>query len=103
MANQVARAFSTTVTPVIERQVKESISKNLIPSSTMHQELSREIRSEILGLKKEVLAWQSEALRGQEVRAALDCRGVIVLTSLRSPSFVTLNNPFACSLIKSSI
>lgn len=33
----------------------------------MHQELSREVRSEILGLKKEVLAWQSEALRGQEV------------------------------------
>ncbi|RPD65999.1 hypothetical protein L226DRAFT_550158 [Lentinus tigrinus ALCF2SS1-7] len=66
MANQIARAFSTSVTPVIERQVKESISKNLIPSSAMHQELSREIRSEILNLKKEVLAWQSDALRGQE-------------------------------------
>ena len=68
MANQVARAFSASVTPVIERQVKESISKNLIPSSAMHQELSREIRSEILNLKKEVLAWQNDALRGQEVR-----------------------------------
>ena len=68
MANQVARAFSTSVTPVIERQVKESISKNLIPSSAMHQELSREIRSEILNLKKEVLAWQGDALRSQEVR-----------------------------------
>lgn len=67
MSTQIARAFSTSVAPVIERQVKETISKNLIPSSAMHQELSREIRSEILGLKKEVLAWQSEALRGQEV------------------------------------
>ncbi|KAI0731437.1 hypothetical protein C8Q76DRAFT_793501 [Earliella scabrosa] len=66
MANQVARAFSTSVTPVIERQVKESISKNLIPSSAMHQELGREIRSEILNLKKEVLAWQGDALRSQE-------------------------------------
>ncbi|KAI0361950.1 hypothetical protein OH77DRAFT_6284 [Trametes cingulata] len=66
MATQVARAFSTTVTPVIERQVKETISKNMLPSSAMHQELSREIRSEILNLKKEVLTWQSEALRGQE-------------------------------------
>lgn len=67
MANQVARAFSTTVTPVIERQVKESISKNLIPSSAMHQELSREIRTEMLNLKKEILAWQNETVRGHEV------------------------------------
>ncbi|PIL23859.1 hypothetical protein GSI_13610 [Ganoderma sinense ZZ0214-1] len=66
MANQVARAFSTTVTPVIERQVKESISKNLVPSSAMHQELSREIRAEMLNLKKEILAWQNETVRGQE-------------------------------------
>ncbi|KAI0747987.1 hypothetical protein C8Q80DRAFT_1102878 [Daedaleopsis nitida] len=66
MANQVARAFAASVTPAIERQVKESISKNLIPSSAMHQELSREIRSEILNLKKEVLAWQGDAIRGQE-------------------------------------
>ncbi|KAH9946232.1 uncharacterized protein BXZ73DRAFT_36999 [Epithele typhae] len=66
MATQVARAFSATVTPVIERQVKETISKSLLSSSAMHQELSREIRSEILGLKKEVLAWQSETLRSQE-------------------------------------
>ena len=67
MSSQIARAFTATVTPVIERQVKETISKSLVPSSAMHQELSREVRSEILGLKKEVLAWQSEALRGQEV------------------------------------
>lgn len=33
----------------------------------MHQELSREIHAEILNLKKEVITWQSEALRGQEV------------------------------------
>jgi hypothetical protein len=33
----------------------------------MHQELSREIHAEMLNIKKEVIAWQSEALRGQEV------------------------------------
>jgi len=32
----------------------------------MHQELSREIHAEMLNIKKEVIAWQSEALRGQE-------------------------------------
>ncbi len=67
MANQVARAFSTMVTPAIERQVKETISKNLVPTSAMHQELSREIRSEMLSLKKEILTWQNETIRGQEV------------------------------------
>ena len=70
MSTQIARAFSANVTPIIERQVKETISKSLVPSSAMHQELSREIRAEILGLKKEVLTWQSEALRGQEVGIA---------------------------------
>lgn len=72
VSSHIARTVSSSVTPVIERQVKDAISKTLIPaytqqSSTMHQELSREIHSEILNLKKEVITWQSEALRGQEV------------------------------------
>lgn len=37
----------------------------------MHQELSREIHSEILNVKKEIITWQSEALKGQEVRKSL--------------------------------
>ena len=69
----IARTFTSTVSPLVERQVKDTITKSLIPaytqqSSAMHQELSREIHSEILNLKKEVITWQSEALRGQEVR-----------------------------------
>lgn len=69
----IARTFSSAVTPLVERQVKETITKTLIPaytqqSSAMHQELSREIHSEIVSLKKEIITWQSEALRGQEVR-----------------------------------
>ncbi|THG95333.1 hypothetical protein EW026_g6298 [Hermanssonia centrifuga] len=71
VSNHIARTFSSAVTPLVERQVKETITKSLIPaytqqSSTMHQELSREIHGEILNLKKEVITWQSEALRGQE-------------------------------------
>jgi hypothetical protein len=71
VSNHVARTFSSAVTPIIERHVKESITKTLIPaylqeSSGMHQELSREIHNEILNLKKEIVTWQSEALRGQE-------------------------------------
>jgi len=73
VSNHVARTFSAAITPQIEKHVKDVISNTLIPaytqiSSSMHQELSREIHSEILSLKKEVITWQSEALRGQEVR-----------------------------------
>lgn len=72
VSSHVARTFSSAVTPVIEKHVKDVITNTLIPaytqiSSSMHQELSREIHGEILNLKKEVITWQSEALRGQEV------------------------------------
>jgi hypothetical protein len=72
VSSHVARTFSSAVTPIIERHVKEAINKTLIPaytaqSSSMHQELSREIHAEMLNIKKEVISWQSEALRGQEV------------------------------------
>ena len=79
VSNHIARTFSSAVTPLVERQVKETITKNLIPaysqqSSSMHQELSREIHGEILNLKKEVITWQSEALRGQEVHTFIKGR-----------------------------
>ncbi|KAI8998769.1 hypothetical protein BD414DRAFT_476045 [Trametes punicea] len=91
MVTQVARVFSTTVTPVIERQVKETISKNMIPSSAMHQELSREIRSEILGLKKEVLQWQSDTIRGQEAAIRELEQSVRVLSE--QVKFLSMNAP----------
>ena len=73
IANQIARNLANSVSPFVERHVKEVIAKTLVPavqqhSSAMHQEISREIRTEITNMKKEVLAWQSDALRGQEVR-----------------------------------
>jgi len=71
VASHVARTFSSQVTPIIERHVKEAITKTLIPaysqqSQAMHQDLSREIHAEILNVKKEIITWQSEALKGQE-------------------------------------
>lgn len=79
VSSHIARTFSGAVTPVIEKHVKDAISKTLIPaysqqSAAMHQELSREMHSEILNLKKEIITWQSEALRGQEVRLQDDAR-----------------------------
>ena len=73
VSTHVARNFSVTVTPLIERHVKESITKTLIPAyaeatTAMQMNLSREISSEILNLKKEIVTWQGEALRGTEVR-----------------------------------
>ena len=80
VSSHVARTFSSAVTPIIERHVKEAINTTLIPayiaqSSSMHQELSREIHAEMLNIKKEVISWQSEALRGQEV-------GLLIQTNL---------------------
>lgn len=72
VSNHVARTFSQAVTPLIERHVKDAINTTLIPAYqqsnvAMHQELSREIHSEILSLKKEIITWQGEALKGSEV------------------------------------
>lgn len=71
VSTHVARTFSSAVTPLIERHVKESITRVLIPSyqdstSEMYDQLYREINEEILNLKKEIVTWQSEALKGQE-------------------------------------
>ena len=73
VSNHVARTFSSAVTPIIERHVKEAINKTLVPAymqatSQLHQDLSSEIRGEILNLKKEIVSWQSKALQGHEVR-----------------------------------
>lgn len=71
LANRIALNMSNSLVPAIERHVKETVAKTLIPafqaqSSVMHQDLSREIRSEITNLKKEMINWQSEAFRNQE-------------------------------------
>ncbi|KAJ7273234.1 hypothetical protein C8J57DRAFT_1317219 [Mycena rebaudengoi] len=66
-----AQMLSSSLTPLIDRHVKDAVNKSLIPSfaqqsAAMHQELLREVRTEIHGLKSELTSWQSEAFRGQE-------------------------------------
>ena len=72
VSNKIAHNLSLSLTPVIERHVKETVAKTLLPAyqaqtSAMHQDLSREIRSEVANLKKEIITWQSDAFRTQEV------------------------------------
>ena len=73
VADGIARTFSATVAGIVERQVKDTVTKTVLPAYTqqstmIHQELSREIHTEIQNLKKEVMSWQNEALHKQEVR-----------------------------------
>ncbi|KZV64468.1 hypothetical protein PENSPDRAFT_588327 [Peniophora sp. CONT] len=67
----VARTFSQTVSPLIERHVKDAITHTLVPTytaqtSALHEALAREMQAEMLALRKEVIAWQSDALRSHE-------------------------------------
>ncbi|KAJ7074239.1 hypothetical protein C8F01DRAFT_1099751 [Mycena amicta] len=66
-----AHMLSANLTPLIDRHVKETVNKTLIPAfsqqtAAMHQELLRELRSDIHGIKTELTSWQSEAFRSQE-------------------------------------
>lgn len=87
------------MTPLIERHVKESINRTLIPAyqkstSDMYDQLYQEINEEILNLKKEIITWQSDALKGQEVcvsKAVL----LFFLTTFISPYFARWNCRYA--------
>ncbi|KAF7295306.1 hypothetical protein MIND_01069900 [Mycena indigotica] len=66
-----AHMLSSNLTPLIDRHVKETVNKALIPAfsqqtTAMHQELLRELRTDIHGIKTELTSWQSEAFRSQE-------------------------------------
>ncbi|KAK2467049.1 hypothetical protein APHAL10511_001307 [Amanita phalloides] len=66
-----AHNLSSTMTPLIERHVKEAIAKTFIPlysqqSSALHQELLREMRAELHSVKTELTSWQSELSRSHE-------------------------------------
>ena len=89
ISGQLTRNIVSNLTPIVERYVKETITKTLIPSyqaqsSAMHQDLQREIRSEVMGLKKEILTWQTEALRTQEV-SVIDNSVYLKLINVNSP------------------
>jgi len=71
ISNHFANMLSSNLNPLIERYVKDSVSKTFIPaysqqSSAMHQELLHELRTEIHNVKKETTSWQNETSRAQE-------------------------------------
>lgn len=78
ISNHLAHLLATNLTPIIERHVKDAIAKTFIPvysqqASSMHQELLRELRGEIHGVKSELTAWQNEAFRSHDVKPILTC------------------------------
>ena len=76
ISTHIARTFTTNVSPLVERQVRESFTKTLIPayqqaSQAMQADLARDMSSEILSVKKEIITWQSDAIRSAEVSTIL--------------------------------
>jgi len=72
ISSHFAHILSSNLTPLIERNIKEVVTKTFLPAysqqaTAMHQELARELRSEIHNVKKELIGWQNDAFRGQEV------------------------------------
>ena len=108
ISGHFSHILSSNLTPLIERHVKEAISKTFIPiysqqSSVMHQELLRELRTEIHNVKTELTTWQSEAFRSQEVSHPTSRTPCSILT-LYYPSPRSENWNTLCGLcpIKSS-
>ncbi|KAK7440206.1 hypothetical protein VKT23_017148 [Stygiomarasmius scandens] len=71
ISSHFSHLLSANLVPLIERNVKDAIQKSLIPlysqqSSAMHQDLIRDLRSEMHAFKSELTGWQSESLRSQE-------------------------------------
>ena len=72
VSSHMSRTFTAAVTPLIEKNVKDQIQKNLIPAyhqqaSAMIEQLYTEISEEMVGLKKDIISYQSETLKNHEV------------------------------------
>ncbi|KAF8310180.1 hypothetical protein DL93DRAFT_2169871 [Clavulina sp. PMI_390] len=68
---QIARNFSTSVTPLVERQIKDSFQKNLIPAfeaatQSLQMSFGRDMSAELMNLRKEIFGWQSDTIRNTE-------------------------------------
>lgn len=72
VSNNVARTFSSAITPLIERNVKETIHKTLVPAymeatTALQQETVHEIMDQVAQIKKEISNWQTESMKGTHV------------------------------------
>ncbi|KAH6918752.1 hypothetical protein BKA70DRAFT_1248170 [Coprinopsis sp. MPI-PUGE-AT-0042] len=71
ISSHFAHVISSNIAPLIDRQVKDAVMKNFMPlysqqATTFHQELVREVRGELNGLKQELNVWKSDTMRGHE-------------------------------------
>ncbi|KAF9072939.1 hypothetical protein BDP27DRAFT_1360693 [Rhodocollybia butyracea] len=71
ISGHFSHLLTTQLTPLIERHIKEAVSKTLLPmysqqSSAMHQDLLRELRNELHSFKNDMSNWQNETIRNQE-------------------------------------
>jgi hypothetical protein len=71
IANHYASLLTQALLPVIERQIKESLSGAFLQfhaqhSTTLQQEIMRELRNEIASIKSDLGSRQNESLRSQE-------------------------------------
>ncbi|KAJ7771739.1 hypothetical protein B0H16DRAFT_1660701 [Mycena metata] len=91
-----AQMLSSNLTPLIDRHVKDTVNKSLMPafsqqSTAMHQDLLREVRTEIHSVKSELTAWQGEAFRSQET--SIRELEHTVRTLAEQVKFLSLNPP----------
>ena len=92
MSAQIARTFTSNVTPIIERQIKDTMSKTLLPTyAQQHQDLVQEMRNEVMGLRKEIAAWQTESSRTQD-SVIRDLEQNVKMLS-EQVKYLSLNNP----------
>ena len=89
---QIARSFTSIAIPLIERQIKETVSKTLLPSyAQQHQDLVQEVRNEMMNLRKEIAAWQNESSRSHD-GVIRDLEQNVKMLS-EQVKYLSLNNP----------
>jgi hypothetical protein len=78
MSPHLSRIISSSLSPVIERYVKDTFTKTLVQQSTaLHQELLTEVRSDMHKMKNDLMGWQSETLRNQDVGYCQICKHLL--------------------------
>ena len=88
---QIARTFTSNTTPIIERQIKDTVSKTLLPAyAQQQQELIQEMRNEMMSLRKEVATWQNESSRAQD-NVIRDLEQTVKMLS-EQVKYMSLNN-----------
>ena len=88
---QIARTFTNNTTPLIERQIQDTVSKTLLPAyAQQQQELVQEMRNEMMSLRKELATWQNESSRAQD-NVIRDLEQTVKMLS-EQVKYMTLNN-----------